>query len=462
MQEFAKVRKSVLSIVQELRRYITFLGAERAAGRDIAKLIGGTISAQIIIVIATPIITRLYTPGDLGVLGVFVSVSGILGVAACMRYDLAIMLPKSDEDSINLVVSSCAIALFTSIILLVSLWMFREIGGDLFDFDLNLIWTCLVPAGVLILGIANAFSTWQSRKKQFNRLALGRIMRALVLVGSQIVLRWEADPIGDGAALITAQLVADTILVLVLADGILEFAQSHANLRSFNHYKRLIKRYKKFPFFSVWGGLFNRSAAYLPQLMFAFLFDLEVVGFLLVSQKLVGMPVSVVGEGVSRVFFQKATEYRNEGRPVHIMLSIVLIGLFILSISILGILSMAAPYLIVPLLGQEWVKVGRYIQILAPMYAFKFSASPVSQLAIVFEKQERFLLWQVAYMTVSIVSIVIGSVLGGAEEALVGYSISGCCMYAYLIGLCMKWAGGRIMEIFVYAKRGLSEGAKAA
>ena len=69
---------------------------------DILKLVSGTAFAQIITILASPILTRLYSPEAFGFLAIFISITSIIGVIACMRYELAIMLPKSDEKAANL------------------------------------------------------------------------------------------------------------------------------------------------------------------------------------------------------------------------------------------------------------------------------------------------------------------------------------------------------------------------
>lgn len=69
---------------------------------DILKLVSGTAFAQIITILASPILTQLYSPEAFGFLAIFISITSIVGVIACMCYELAIMLPKSDEKAANL------------------------------------------------------------------------------------------------------------------------------------------------------------------------------------------------------------------------------------------------------------------------------------------------------------------------------------------------------------------------
>jgi len=69
---------------------------------DVLKLVTGTTIAQIITIVASPILTRLYGPEAFGFFALFTSITSIIGVIACIRYELAIMLPKSDEEAANL------------------------------------------------------------------------------------------------------------------------------------------------------------------------------------------------------------------------------------------------------------------------------------------------------------------------------------------------------------------------
>ena len=70
--------------------------------RNVLTLMTGTTIAQAIPIAISPILTRLYTPKDFGVLALFVAITSIFGSIANGRYELAIMLPKKDEDAVNI------------------------------------------------------------------------------------------------------------------------------------------------------------------------------------------------------------------------------------------------------------------------------------------------------------------------------------------------------------------------
>ena len=77
---------------------------------DVLKIAGGTTFAQALSVLATPILTRIYGPESYGLSALFVSIVASVGVVSCLRYELAIMLPKRDEDAANLLAASLILA----------------------------------------------------------------------------------------------------------------------------------------------------------------------------------------------------------------------------------------------------------------------------------------------------------------------------------------------------------------
>ena len=64
--------------------------------RSIGVLISGTALAHAITAAAMPVATRLFTPQDFAAASTFSSLVGILVVAACLRYELAVPLPDDN------------------------------------------------------------------------------------------------------------------------------------------------------------------------------------------------------------------------------------------------------------------------------------------------------------------------------------------------------------------------------
>jgi len=94
--------------------------------RNVLTLMTGTTIAQAIPIAISPILTRIYTPEDFGILALFMAVSSIFGSIANGRYELAIMLPKKDEDAINIFALGFIINSVLSFLLLLTVLIFHD------------------------------------------------------------------------------------------------------------------------------------------------------------------------------------------------------------------------------------------------------------------------------------------------------------------------------------------------
>jgi O-antigen/teichoic acid export membrane protein len=65
--------------------------------RSVAVVTAGSALGQGLVVASAPLLTRLYTPVDFGVLAVYGSIVSLVAVAASLRYELAIALSRHDK-----------------------------------------------------------------------------------------------------------------------------------------------------------------------------------------------------------------------------------------------------------------------------------------------------------------------------------------------------------------------------
>ena len=111
---------------------------------NVLKLIVGTALGQIITVLVSPVLTRIYTPDDFGLFAIYISIVSILGVVISLRFETAIMLPEDDDEAVDLVILSTGIAFGLSLLLLLVFMLFNQkiielIGHPEFEFYLYFI-----------------------------------------------------------------------------------------------------------------------------------------------------------------------------------------------------------------------------------------------------------------------------------------------------------------------------------
>ncbi len=148
--------------------------------RDVLTLMIGTMISQIIPIIISPLLTRIYRPEDFGIFALYVSVTQLIAVVATARYELAIMIPKEDDDALNLLVLSVLITFVVTAASFFILWIFNShlcqlVGNN----DLSK-WLYLVPLSVFFLGIFQALNYWFNRHKNYRIISFSKIMQAVI------------------------------------------------------------------------------------------------------------------------------------------------------------------------------------------------------------------------------------------------------------------------------------------
>ena len=92
-----------------------------ASTRHVLTLLTGSGLAQAIALAVSPLLTRLYAPGQFGLFALYLSVVALLAVVATGRYELAIVLPEADDDAWQVGALALGLAvLFSTAVLVVS------------------------------------------------------------------------------------------------------------------------------------------------------------------------------------------------------------------------------------------------------------------------------------------------------------------------------------------------------
>lgn len=154
--------------------------------RGVSVLIGGTAGAQLLAVLATPLLTRLYGPEDFGVLAVFTAMLAFFTVISAGRYELAIPLPESDQDAAHVTVLGFALVLCTTLIAAVVFLVWPQQIAKAINAPQLAGYLWLIPFGVFFLGSYQVFSSWAVRKKQFSELAKTRVYQSISTLAIQL------------------------------------------------------------------------------------------------------------------------------------------------------------------------------------------------------------------------------------------------------------------------------------
>jgi len=406
---------------------------------NVFTLMTGTVLSQVIMVITTPIITRLYNPDDFGMLALYTSVTGIFTVVASWRYDQAIMLPKEDKQAINILALSISITFTMAFIILLVMAFARNFIANLLDSEKLSFWLWFSPLGVLFGGLYQSLNYWSTRKKSFRFNAVSRISQSIATAGITIAIAVLFKPTAGG--LIVGFIFGTSIGILVLfiqiwRDGQLKL---FGNVNKSDMWSNAVE-YKKFPYFDSWSGLLNSVSLQVPVFLFSRFFTQEVVGFYSLANRILLLPSTIIGQSVRQVSFQRSAELYASSMPIKRSFLRSTYGLIVVSILPFSIILLFGKPIFSLVFGADWATAGLYAQILSFWFFSKFITPPASVLWIVFRKQDKIIIWDGFLFILRILSILIGYYLfNNAEKSLMLFSTVGFVFNLILIGYGFHW-----------------------
>ncbi len=350
----------------------------------------GTTIAQAIPIAISPILTRIYTPEDFGVFALFIAITSIFGSIANGRYELAIMLPKKDEDAINIFALGFIITTLMSLVLLVVAIVFNDYFATLLGNDEIGFWLYFVPLTVFFTGLWNILNYFNNRRKNYKDLRNATIIKSII---SAIILLSIGFVKQGATGLITAtiipQFVANTrLLKNIIKDKLLVAKISKVKVMA------LAKRYKDFPKFSSWAALANTSSQNLTNILISTFFGITTLGFYSLVYRVLGIPTSLIGSSIGQVFFQQASLVKQSNKSVMNIFVSTLKKLIILSMLLYIPLFFVVSDSFTFIFGEKWSIAGEYAQLLLPFLMIKFIVSPLTAINQIYLKNKNVMMWQ--------------------------------------------------------------------
>lgn len=399
--------------------------------RNFFVLFKGTLIAQIIPLILMPVLTRIYTPADFGILELFLSVSLILGAVANARYELAIVLPDKKEDAWNIMGLGFIIAFAFSIVLLIIVSFFAEGIAGLLNNSKMKFWLFFVPLAVLLQGMFNMLSFYNTREKLFKSISSASISRSVTRVGSQAIIGAIHN---SPAGLIIGQILGFVAALIPLSRKI-KYKLFVKKVTGENM-KLMAKKYKDFPKFTMPSTLANSLAVNLTSILISAMYTISGVGLYSLANRILGMPSALIGKSMSNVYYKEAHDQRKKfGHAKEVFVS-TLKKLLLIAIPMTITIFFVAEWLFAFVFGEEWRIAGQYAKIIMPLVGIRFVLAPISVSLSVFERQKISLYWQLGLLFLSLVIFGITWQLGWDIESfliLMTSVLSGYYLFFILI-----------------------------
>ncbi len=412
--------------------------------RNIFTLIGGTAASQFLPLIALPVLSRIYSPEDFGVLALFTGIILVLIPLFSGEYTQSILYAKKTEEAISLLGAANFVSLCA---LLITLFIFIILSQiyDVFSYYFQSLPFAagILPVSVYLQNLILALFNFYSRMGNFKIVSYGKISNAAATVSFSLLIGY----FGHWAnGLIYGYLLGQITAVILVLYHFKALQHSFSQIFNFPSIFIVLKRYKEYPKLILPSSLLNVLINQAPIYILGYYYNNAVVGFFSRSRQVLSIPISQIALSIGDVFKREANQLYNSGQPVKRLYLRTGIWLTILSVPFLLIIFIYGPLLFKLAFGEEWRTAGEYSQILIFLFVLRFINTPLGSMYFIAEKYKEALSMNALLLIIIITSFFISKKIDSQINTVlisytIGYSLS------YLIGIFRSYQFAKLTPI---------------
>ena len=396
--------------------------------KDTAVLTIGTAVAQLVAIAAMPVMSRLYTPADFGLLAVFLAVSSIVATAITLRYETAILLPKEESESVSLVLLSLALALLLGLVVGIIAWLLPEkirvmLGVDALGDWLPIAVLAGVATAVLAIG-----TSWLNRQRAYIKMTQLRIIQSGVGAVCGITL----GIYGYTTGLLTAQIGS---LLVVTAVVMVSLRAMHAQWRK-QAIRNVATKHSAVPKYLLPAALLDVVTLQLPVLLITAWFSSDEAGQFSMAWKILALPMALIGGAVGQVFLQRFSNVWPDAQSARRLLYGTWKVLALVGVLPTILVVVFGEQLFTWVLGNAWGGAGRMAAVIAPMLLAMLVSSPTSGTFLVLGMQKYSLRFGIASLIYRPACLSFGFISGNLLHGLLLFTFAEILQistYQYLV-----------------------------
>lgn len=409
---------------------------KRPLVRNAFAVMSGTAAGQVVVVLFSPLITRIYTPEVFGLQGMFLSLVTILSPAIALRYPMAIVVARNDTDAQRLAFLSLLIAFALSVLLSFLLLvaqgpMLLVLGAEPLG---SLIW--FLPLALFCVALRDVADYRAARIGSFRLIGVVTFLQALLANLARVL--------GGLIAPVAAVLIAISSIAPSVQAGLLAFGNRHQRQRLMPLRRpralALLRRHRDFPFYRVPTDVLNSASQSVPVILLAALFSPAAAGLYTLTRSVLNLPLNVIGVAIGNVLYARFAELEHARQPLMPLLIRATLALAALAPLIVGA-AWFAPQVFALVFGEEWREAGHYARWMSLWLGVSIANVPAVRLAPVIRRQALMLVANVIFLIVRILAIVAAFWIGGdAAAAVAAFSVVSLIFNAGLVGALMLGA----------------------
>lgn len=341
----------------------------------------GTAVGQGAVVLATPLLSRLYSPAEFGALAVLLTVGNISMALACLRYDLAV--PSAGEEEVRglmaVSVGACLVLAALTMLTLAVIPGGWQLGAVLETMVKHpwLIGVCVFAVGIFQATNAYLLRQGDFRGAGFQRASQGILFVALAAIPAIGVL-W-------GYAL--SFLVAGWRCWRL-------FARPAVNAMS---WREAAAKYRQLPMLSLPGAVLDVVGYSLCIWIVVSHYGQASTGVYSQVQRLIGAPMMLASISLGQIMLRHTGEIRNDKPAIRHLVGRLMMLMGVALLVMLPVVWFIGADILRFFLGPGWSIDRQLVVSVTFAVAVRACVSPLSTVLVSLRRFDMALAWQVLY-----------------------------------------------------------------
>lgn len=350
-------------------------------------LMTGTVLAQAIGYLISPILTRIYTAEEMADLGLYLRIVGFLAALATARYELSLPLPKNESHSYLLYRLSLKIALIILISTILITGLFSIFSNNGFS---SILFIAMVVIGSGFMVFNNLGANWAIRQNHYTHISTSRIAQSV----TTNAFKWIFGILGfSSVGLILSTVIGYIISIFPFVKEYRRISTTYYAIRSKAKTAAIMREYRSFPLINLPHVLVDLGRDLLIATLIIGIYEKEVFGYFSHSYNMLRIPLLIIGSSIAQVLFKRAADYIHDKRNIQPLIKRTVLYLFTIAIIPFAALFFFGEPLFAIVFGENWATSGVYAEILSIWFLFNFISSTLSTIPIVLNKQKSFFYW---------------------------------------------------------------------
>lgn len=364
--------------------------------QNISILATGSIIAQIISILISPLTTRFFSPEELGVYTAILTAVSLFGPVISLKYDMVIVMTENENEEFDLINLSLILTLLFSTVfsLVYSILFLRN------DFNKSGLLVVIISIFILLLlyGVNNILIAYNNKRSNYKLISAVGILKSF---GSNGVIIFAGITQLGSFGLVLSQIIGNSLGITKMSKSLLLSIPKFRN-RGIRGVPNVFKKYIDQPKYNATSAMINTSIYSGINIFVKEVYSTASLGLYSLSYRVLGIPFSIISANIAKIYYETASrEKKTNGNYKSIFLKTLFL-LIIIIVPIMLILGYYSQTIFSFVFGKEWEQAGVYVKFLTPMFTLRLIGESLTTSFIVSYKQKHELFFQTLLLLLEI------------------------------------------------------------